>query len=133
LSYSDLLLSMATNQWQHRDAREEVRALVQQRNSGGPREFSFSKDMVLKTALLIADVDLRFRVSNFTRDNMKKVEAAWDQTWDSLLRAATLMDIFGFSSRTLTADSVVVPLAYYLHRRSLADSYLHSSADAATA
>ena len=131
LSYSDLLLSMATNQWQHRDAREEVRALVQQLNTGGPREFTFSKDMVLKTALLIADVDVRFRVSNFTQDNMKKVEAAWDQTRDSLLRAATLMDMFGFSSRTLTADSVVVPLAYYLHHRSLADSYLHSTADAA--
>jgi hypothetical protein len=131
LSYSDLLLSMATNQWQHRDAREEVRALVQQLNTGGPREFSFSKDVVLKTALLIADVDIRFRVSNFTQDNMKKVEAAWDQTRDSLLRAATLLDMFGYSSRTLTADSVLLLLAYYLHRRGLADSYLHSTADAA--
>jgi hypothetical protein len=28
LSYSDLLLSMATNQWQDRDAREEVRSLA---------------------------------------------------------------------------------------------------------
>jgi hypothetical protein len=131
LSYSDLLLSMATNQWQYLDAREEVRAVVQQLNTGGPREFSFSKDMVLKTALLIADVDVRFRVSNFTQDNMKKVEAAWDQTRDSLLRAATLMDIFGFNSRTLTADSVAVVVAYYLHRRSLGDTYLHSSADSA--
>jgi hypothetical protein len=129
LSYSDLLLSMATNQWQHRDAREEVRALVQQLNTGGPREFSFSKDVVLKTALLIADVDVRFRVSNFTQDNMKKVEAAWDQTRDSLLRAATLLDMFGFSSRTLTADSVLLLLAYYLHRRGLVDGYLHSTAD----
>jgi hypothetical protein len=130
LSYSDLLLSMATNQWQYRDAREEVRALVQQLNTGGPREFSFSKDIVLKTALLIADVDVRFRVSNFTQDNMKQVEATWDQTRDSLLRAATLLDMFGFSSRTLTADSVLVLLAYYLHRRDLADGYLHSTADA---
>ncbi len=130
LSYSDLLLSMATNQWQHRDAREEVRALVQQLNTGGPREFSFSKDVVLKTALLIADVDVRFRVSNFTQDNMKKVEATWDQTRDALLRAATLLDTFGFSSRTLTADSVLLLLAYYLHRRGLADSYLHSTTDA---
>jgi hypothetical protein len=130
LSYSDLLLSMATNQWQHRDAREEVRALVQQLNNGGPREFSFSKDVVLKTALLIADVDVRFRVSNFTQDNMKKVEAAWDQTRDSLLRAATLLDMFGYSSRTLTADSVLLVLGYYLHRRGLGDSYLQSTADA---
>lgn len=131
LSYSDLLLSMATNQWQHLDAREEVRALVQRLNTGGPREFNFSKDMVLKAALLIANVDVRFRVSNFTQDNMKKVEAVWDQIRDSLLRAATLTDMFGFSSRTLTADSVVVLLAYYLHRRNLSDRYLHSTADAA--
>jgi hypothetical protein len=44
LSYSDLLLSMATNQWQHLDAREEVRGLVQELNNGGARQFSFSKD-----------------------------------------------------------------------------------------
>jgi Protein of unknown function DUF262 len=130
LSYSDLLLSMATNQWQNRDAREEVRELVQQLNTGGPREFSFSKDVVLKTALLVAGVDVRFRVSNFTQDNMKKVEGTWDQTRASLLRAATLLDMYGFSSRSLTADSVLLLLAYYLHRRDLADSYLHSTASA---
>lgn len=60
---------------------------------------------------------------------MKKVEGAWDRTRNSL-RAATLVDMFGFSSRTLTADSVVVLLAYYLHRRDLSDGYLHSTADA---
>lgn len=129
LSYSDLLLSMATNQWEHLDAREEVRALVQQLNTGGTREFSFSKDMVLKTALLIAGVDLRFKVSNFTQDNMKKVEAAWDQVRDSLIRAAALVDSFGFTGRTLTADSIVILIAYYLSRRHLPDGYLSSSAD----
>jgi hypothetical protein len=129
LSYSDLLLSMATNQWEHLDAREEVRALVQQLNTGGSREFSFSKDLVLKTALLVAGVDVRFRVSNFTQDNMKKVEAAWDKTRDALVRAATLVDTFGFTSRTLTADSVVVLIAYYFARRDLTDGYLYSSAD----
>ena len=39
LSYSDLLLSMATNQWQDLDAREEVRDLVQELNTGGSRQF----------------------------------------------------------------------------------------------
>jgi len=130
LSYSDLLLSMATNQWQNLDAREEVRGLVQELNTGGSREFSFSKDVVLKTALVVAGVDPRFRVSNFTQDNMKRVEASWEDTRKSLLRAATLLDTFGFSSRTLTADSVVIPLAYYFAHRSLGDAYLTSDADA---
>jgi hypothetical protein len=130
LSYSDLLLSMATNQWENHDAREEVRGLVQELNTGGPREFSFSKDVVLKTALMVAEVDLRFKVSNFTQENMKKVEGSWDETRKALVRAATLLHTFGFSSRTLTADSVVMPLAYYLAHRTLGDSYLTSDADA---
>jgi hypothetical protein len=131
LSYSDLLLSMATNQWQQRDAREEVRALVQELNSGGSREFDFSKDVVLKTALMISGVDLRFRVSNFTQANMDKVEATWDLTRASLLRAATLLNRFGLSTRSLTAHSVVIPLAYFLASKGHDDGYLDSSATAA--
>lgn len=130
LSYSDLLLSMATNQWQQLDAREEVRQLVQELNTGGARAFSFSKDVVLKTALMVAGVDLRFKVSNFTADNMRKVEGSWSTTRAAMIRAASLLDIFGFTNRTLTAASVVVPLAYYLARRDLPDSYLTAGAHA---
>ncbi|WP_049562708.1 DUF262 domain-containing protein [Nonomuraea sp. SBT364] len=129
LSYSDLLLSMATNQWQQLDAREEVRQLVQELNTGGTRTFSFSKDVVLKTALMVAGVDLRFKVSNFTASNMQKVEDAWSTTRVAMIKAASLLDLFGFTNRTLTAASAVVPLSYYLARRNLPDSYLTSSAD----
>lgn len=130
LSYSDLLLSMATNQWQELDAREEVRSLVSEINSNAGRQFSFSKDVVLKTALTIADVDVRFNVTNFTQENMAKVEAAWPQIKGALLRAATLLQQFGYNERNLTAHSVIVPVAYYLHLREAGDSYLDSTADA---
>ncbi|MGV9860928.1 DUF262 domain-containing protein [Gordonia sp. NPDC003425] len=131
LSYSDLLLSMATNQWQDLDAREEVRSLVSEINSNAGRQFSFSKDVVLKTALTIADVDVRFKVTNFTHTNMAKVEAAWPQIRGALLRAATLLQQFGYNERNLTANSVIIPVAHYLHLRDAGDSYLDSSADAA--
>jgi hypothetical protein len=131
LSYSDLLLSMATNQWQELDAREEVRSLVSEINSNAGRQFSFSKDVVLKTALTIADVDVRFKVTNFTQGNMAKVEATWPQIKGALLRAATLLQQFGYNERNLTANSVIVPVAHYLHLRGAGDSYLDSTADAA--
>ena len=131
LSYSDLLLSMATNQWQDLDAREEVRSLVSEINSNAGRQFAFSKDVVLKTALTIADVDVRFKVTNFTHTNMAKVEAAWPQIRGALLRAATLLQQFGYNERNLTANSVIIPVAHYLHLRDAGDSYLDSSADAA--
>ncbi len=131
LSYSDLLLSMATNQWKELDAREEVRSLVRELNTNAGRQFSFSKDVVLKTALTIAGADVRFKVSNFTQTNMAKVEAAWPEVEAALLRAATLLQQFGYNERNLTANSVIVPLAHYLHLRGAGDSYLDSTADAA--
>ena len=131
LSYSDLLLSMATNQWRDPAAREEVRSLVSEINSNAGRQFSFSKDVVLKTALTIADVDVRFKVTNFTQGNMARVEAAWPQIKGALLRAATLLQQFGYNERNLTANSVIVPVAHYLHLRGAGDSYLDSTADAA--
>ncbi|WJG11409.1 DUF262 domain-containing protein [Gordonia sp. Swx-4] len=131
LSYSDLLLSMATNQWQDLDAREEVRSLVSELNSNAGRQFSFTKDIVLKTALTISEVDVRFKVSNFTQTNMTKVEKVWPDIKGALLRAATLLQQFGYHERNLTANSVIIPLAHYLHLRKASDSYLDSSADAA--
>lgn len=131
LSYSDLLLSMATNQWQELDAREEVRSLVSELNTNAGRQYSFSKDVVLKTALTIVGADVQFRVSNFTQANMAKVETAWLEIEGALLRAATLLQQFGYNERNLTANSVIIPIAHYLHLRGAGDSYLDSTADAA--
>lgn len=130
LSYSDLLLSMATNQWKELDAREEVRSLVSELNSNAGRQFSFSKDLVLKTALTVAGIDVRFKVANFTEPNMAKVEEEWPRIEGALLRAASLLQQFGYNERNLTANSVIIPIAYYLYLRDAGDSYLDSSADA---
>ena len=62
---------------------------------------------------------------------MAKVEAAWKQIKGALLRAATLLQQYGFNQRNLTAHSVIIPVAHYLHLRDATDSYLTSSADAA--
>lgn len=131
LSYSDLLLSMATNQWKELDAREEVRSLVSELNSNAGRQFSFSKDLVLKTALTVAGIDVRFKVANFTQPNMAKVEQEWPRIEGALLRAASLLQQFGYNERNLTANSVIIPIAYYLYLREAGDSYLDSTADAA--
>jgi len=131
LSYSDLLLSMATNQWKERDAREEVRSLVAELN-GLPAGFQFSKDLVLKAGLVLTNVsDIGFKVSNFTQSNMQKLEADWDRVRSSLLEAANLLSGFGYTGRTLTASSVMIPLAYYLDRRGLGTKYLESGHEAA--
>ena len=47
LSYSDLLLSIATAQWKEKDAREVIHEFVDEINAIGDG-FDFNKDFVLK-------------------------------------------------------------------------------------
>lgn len=125
LSYSDLLLSIATAQWQG-DARAAVNDLVDSLNQTG-NGFSFSRDTILKSGLVLADVgDIGFKVRNFTADNMKKLEEGWDAMSHSLEIAVGLLSDFGLSGGSLTADSVLIPLAYYVHHRGLSHSYRES-------
>lgn len=127
LSYSDLLLSVATAQWRDRDAREVIHQLVDDLNETG-EGFAFSKDLVLKAGLvLLGKGDIRFNVANFDRRTMLEMEDAWDGIDRSLRLAALALSFFGFSSNTLQADSVLIPIAYYLHLRDLDEGYLSSA------
>lgn len=130
LSNSDLLLSMATNQWKDLDAREEVRSLVAEL-AEVPGQFKFSKDLILKSGLVLTEApDFAFKISNFTQQNMGQLEQDWLQIRASMIRGVRLLASFGLTGRNLTADSVVIPVAYYLHRRGLAEAYLTSSGSA---
>ena len=126
LSYSDMLLSIATAQWRNLDARETIHSFVDDLNQTG-YGFRFSKDLVLKAGLVLTDVnDIRFNVTNFNSENMTTLECKWDSVTQALQLAARLMARFGFSERTLRADSVLIPVAYYRARRELGESYLNS-------
>lgn len=123
LSYSDLLLSIATAQWTERDAREEIHGLVDSLNGVG-QGFAFSQDVVLKAGLVLAGIgDFAFRVKNFNATNMAILDTAWDRIAASLQTATGLLADFGLSQATLPADSVLIPVAYYLHQRNLGEDY----------
>jgi hypothetical protein len=130
LSYSDLLLSIATAQWEQRDARTEINTLVDALNVTG-LGFNFSKDFVLKAGLMLSDIaSVGFKVENFNRNNMKKLEANWPQVAETLRLTARLTASFGLSRDTITADSALLPVAHYLHTRQSSDGYLTSKSEA---
>jgi hypothetical protein len=131
LSYSDLLLSIATAEWRERDARSAVHNLVDSLNKTG-QGFDFSQDTVLKSGLVLADVgDIAFKVKNFTTGNMAQLDAKWDAISSSLQTAVGLLSDFGLSGPTLSADSVLIPVACYVHSRGLGDTYRASEKEAA--
>ncbi len=130
LSYSDLLLSIATSQWQDRDARAEIHGLVDELNTAGAG-FRFTKDNILKAALALAGVNsIQFEVRNFTADNMSKIHDEWDRIVAALRVAVGLLDDFGLSGGNLAARSIMIPIALYVHHRGLDQSYRESVAKA---
>lgn len=130
LSYSDLLLSIATARWEDRDARSTINALVDTLNDT-PVGFNFSKDFVLKAGLMLSDIaSVGFKVENFDRSNTKKLEANWPRVAETLSLTIRLAASFGLSRDTLNADSALLPVAYYLHKRKVGDTYLTAKAEA---
>lgn len=114
LSYSDLLLSIATAQWENLDAREEINEFVDTINSIGGG-FNVNKDFVLKSSLVLSNFrDIAFKVDNFNKPNMLKIESNWETIKKTLYNTFVLVSSFGFSKYSLKSNNAVIPIAYYL-------------------
>lgn len=130
LSYSDLLMSMATKHWTDRDAREEVHDLVDRLNNIGDG-FDLSRDRVIKAAFVLSDrTDIKLKAANML-ENMLAVEKSWDDIHSSLLTTMQLLAEFGFSGSSLRAQNAIIPVAYYVHHRNLDNDYLENNKHAA--
>ncbi|MBL8622238.1 MAG: DUF262 domain-containing protein [Myxococcales bacterium] len=129
LSFSDLLLSIATAEWADTDARAMIHKLVDELNQTG-RGFGFSKDFVLKAGLMLADVaSVGFRVTNFNKANMQVLKECWPKIDKALRLTAQFANACGFSRDNLTADSPLLLVAYYLYQRGATETYLSASAE----
>lgn len=123
LSYSDLLLSFATAQWEKRDAREEINRFVDEINEIG-NGFNVNKDFVLKACLVLSDFnDITFKVDNFNKSNMLKIEDSWDDITKAIRDAVRLISSFGFSRENITSNNLIIPIAYYLKHIGLPDNF----------
>lgn len=128
LSYSDLLLSIATAQWKEKDAREIIHEFVDEINEIGDG-FSFNKDFVLKSCLVLADFrDVKFKVDNFNKENMSIIENNWDKTSSAVRTAIGLVAKFGFNRDNLAATNSIIPIAYFIYKNEFDNKIIHSSA-----
>lgn len=127
LSYSDLLLSIATAQWKNRDAREVIHDFVDEINNIG-EGFNFNKDFVLKSCLVLADfADIKFKVDNFTKENMSIIESNWDKVSSSVRKAIELVSKIGYNRDNLMATNAIIPIAYFVYKNEFDSTIIHSS------
>lgn len=126
LSYSDLLLSIASAQWENHDAREEITEFVDDVNVIGDG-FRINKDFVLKAALVLSDfTNIAFKVDNFNKQNMMKIESSWNDIKKAIKQSVLLVSSFGYSGETLTSNNALIPIAYYLMKIKMPDNFVDS-------
>jgi hypothetical protein len=128
LSYSDLLLSFATAQWETRDARDEINSFVDEINDIGIG-FNIGKDIILKACLVLCDFqDILFKVDNFNRTNMLIIEKNWDDLTKVICQAVTLISSFGYSRENITSNNLIIPIAYYIKYIGMPENFVVSKA-----
>ncbi len=109
LSYSDLLMSILTASFSS-DIRERMNELVDALKEKG---FSnVGQDQVLKTCLLLVGSNTEFKLKNFNKPNIKKIEDNWEKITDSIYNAAKLLENFGYAGY-LGSAYILSSLAYF--------------------
>lgn len=126
LSYSDLLLSIASAQWENKDAREVIHEFVDAINNVG-EGFKFNKDIVLKACLVLGDFDVKFKVDNFTKENMQQIERHWEKTSSAIKVTVELISKFGFNRDNLLSTNAIIPIAYFVYKNEAQATILHSA------
>lgn len=112
LNFSDLIMSIAVANWDKKDARKEIHTLVDNVRDKG---FSISKDFILKAFLYLHSKDIKFKVTNFSKNNAIEFEKEWDRIRDAVLSVFDLVKSFGFSDSTLTSKNALIPIVYYIY------------------
>ncbi|MBI3825623.1 MAG: DUF262 domain-containing protein [Candidatus Rokubacteria bacterium] len=119
LGYSDLLLSTATAKWEKLNAREEIVKLMDDLNDlGGGDEYKFGKDFVLKASLyLTQDLPIQYKVKNFTRSNLRKIEDNWENIKTYLATTVRLVAKFGYRWENIVAPLALLPISFWLMKK----------------
>ena len=124
LNFSDLIMSIAVANWDKKDAKREINDLVDNIRDKG---FKTSKDFVLKTFLFLHSKDIKFKVTNFSKENAIEFEQEWDRIRDSILSVIDLVKSFGFTVSTLTSNNALIPIIYYLYHRNIYKDFQNKS------
>lgn len=126
LDFSDLLMSIAVASWDG-DFRQALDGLIRQIHQSADMGFYMERDWILKTCLVLTDADVRFKVKNFSADQVRKIQSSWDEIKECILEALRLIRRFGINSQSLTSKNAIIPICYYLYKKRVNNEPLYKS------
>ena len=113
LSKSDLVLSKIVAQWE--DGREKIEELIEKINDKDSK-FNFDKDFVLTNCIALLDLEQKFQVRTFTDKTVPRIKSNWQKISDAINSSVDLIVEFGFNNKTLVAQYLLTPIAYYFYK-----------------
>ena len=120
LNFSDLIMSIAVASWDKKNAKKEINNLVDCIRDKG---FKITKDLILKAFLYLHSRDIKFKVTNFSKDSAIEFEKNWDRIRDSVVSVFDLVRSFGLTDSTLTSKNALLPILYYLYHRNIYNNF----------
>lgn len=126
LDFSDLLMSIAVANWDG-DFRQDLDNLISQIHSAGDMGFYMERDWVLKTCLVLTGADVRFKVKNFSAEQVRQIQVSWLEIKACILESLRLVRRFGINAQSLTSKNAVIPICYYLYKKQVGNEPLFKS------
>ena len=115
LSYSDLLMSLLTATFKT-EIRDRMEKFVDELRDAG---FScIGRDQILKTSLMLSDCNHIFRMNNFCKSNIRKIEHNWDEIVEYILLSVKMLTSLGYKDQ-LSSGYIASILSYYLFKRKI--------------
>ena len=113
LSYSDLLMSILTATFST-DIRGEMNEFVDWLDDQG---FGvMGRDQVLKTCLLLTESNHVFKLKNFNKHNIRKIETDWGKIKHFICSGVKMLSDFGYTNH-LSSAYILSVVSYYLSRQ----------------
>lgn len=113
LNKADLLFSIIKLRWQDINAYEQFNKLLVEINNDS---FNFDNDFLLKTCLVLINEEIKYRVDNFSKENIFKIEKNWLKIRKSIVATIELIKEFGIlNKRTLMSKNAIIPIINYTY------------------
>lgn len=115
LKFSDLLLSVLTSYFKTINIKKELFELV--RNINDKNNFNIDKDFILKTSLFLLGQNIKFKIENFTKEEVVKgIEDNFESIKNAIINACNILNQMGFSSEVLNSNYPITVIAYHLYK-----------------
>lgn len=123
LQHHEILLSLATSEWQQEEpfivAREAVPKLRDRLNREVPGgNEPFTANFVLRSLLTCSGMEIQYRLSNFSAENLENMKEVWltDRFRDSLEEFVNLMRGYDITISHVHSPLLSAPPIYFLYK-----------------